>query len=131
MEFKGSKGPWSLSRAILKIYSSPNGGNDTDSGHEVCSITRGDWGDTYPVLRCIHDLTGEYKAETEMIVYGHTPKDVAKANARLISAAPELLETLVKAKNWLGEYRLKNELPTQELWEEIELVLTKALKGEK
>jgi hypothetical protein len=52
------------------------------SDHPVCKVERGDWGDS-----------------AEM-VYGHIPIEEGDANARLIAAAPDLLEAL-KCVEWV------------------------------
>ena len=57
---------------------------------------------------------GELLSETEL------------ANAKLMAAAPELLEALISAKKLIGSFRIKKEIPTQEIWEQIEAVIKKA-----
>jgi hypothetical protein len=65
------------------------------ANHPVAEVTHGKWGDTYPALR-IEGGSLEMKAVPviEMIDYGYVDEETAKANARLIAAAPTLLETL-------------------------------------
>ena len=60
---------------------------------------------------------GELMSETEL------------ANARLMAAAPELLEALISAKNLIGSFRLKKDPPSQQVWEQIESVIKKATEN--
>lgn len=74
--------------------------------HPIATVECGDWGDDYPSVR----LTGgslERKAEAymEQINYGRIDEDTARANARLIAAAPELLHACQKALRELGTVR--------------------------
>ncbi len=61
----------------------------------VASVTSGEWGDSYPVIRIVNkDESASasrafelvLKADTERIDYGSIPEDVAKANMRRIVA---------------------------------------------
>jgi len=61
--------------------------------HPIAKVESGKWGDEYPALRLVGPSIDQ-KAETymDMIEYGKIDEDVAEANARLIAAAPELME---------------------------------------
>lgn len=85
-------GPWSYCGASRGGCSCA-----TVSGadHPVATVTIGEWGDEYPSIRLSGpsmDRTAE--AYMEKSVYGEVSEAVAKANAYLISAAPEMLEAL-------------------------------------
>lgn len=122
-EFKGSKFPWNLSPAIHRIYSSPND-NHIDSGHDVCNVTVGDWGDQYPVIKCVgSDLMGQYKVDTEMIVYGHTPKEIAQANALMIKHCGELFKACVNFINKVESGRARSTESYNEMKRAVELSL--------
>lgn len=54
------------------------------------------------------------------------PTQESEANAKLIAAAPDLLEALQSAKELISNYRLKKEVPTQGTWDEIEAAIKKA-----
>jgi hypothetical protein len=63
--------------------------------HPIATVTSGDWGDDYPSLRLTGgSLDRGVEAYMEQTTYGNVPEAVAKANARLIAAAPDLLEAL-------------------------------------
>lgn len=71
--------------------------------HPVAKVISGDWGDDYPSIRLIGgSLERSAEAYMEQITYGHIDQTEAKANARLIAAAPDLLEALT---GLLAEYR--------------------------
>jgi len=117
-KFEGSKGPWKISPAILRVYSS-------EDSNQVCKITRGDWGDTYPVIKSVgSSLLRTYEADIEMIVYGHTPQEVAKKNAALISTAPELLEICLEIFKEIqlpsGKYQMLEKVINKALGYEID-----------
>lgn len=76
----------------------------------ICTVTSGEWGDEYASIRLVGPSSLELKAEAymEMIAYGNVPEGVALANARLISAAPDLLfalkqiiQDLPSKRDWL------------------------------
>ena len=93
-EFKGSKFPWKISPSILQIYSSDNEGFDT--GHEVCNMTIGEWGDTFPVIKPVGStFLGNYKVDMEMIPYGNTPREISELNANMIGAVGDLFQACV------------------------------------
>ena len=87
---KSTPGPWHAcgnGKCACKQVWSPD--------YPVAKVECGKWGDDYVSIR----LTGEsllLKAEPFMdqITYGEISEDVAEANARLIAAAPDLLEVL-------------------------------------
>ena len=59
------------------------------ANHPVANIIAGEWGDDYPDIRMID---GKPQAYMDQITYGEIDEEAAQANARLIAAAPELLE---------------------------------------
>lgn len=63
--------------------------------HPVAKVFSGEWGDEFPSIRLVGGSL-ELKAEPymERFAYGTIPEDEAKANARLISAAPDMREAL-------------------------------------
>jgi hypothetical protein len=63
--------------------------------HPVAEVISGPWGDKYPALK-IEGGSLEMRAVPiiEMIDYGEVDEETARANARLIAAAPTLLATL-------------------------------------
>ena len=63
--------------------------------HPVCNVVSGDWGDDFPSLRIVGgSLDARAEAYMEQITYGHIDREISKANARLIAAAPDLLAAL-------------------------------------
>ena len=66
--------------------------------HPVANVIIGEWGDEYPSLEIEGPETSfdgmTIKPKMEKIVYGSLGKETAAANARLIAAAPELLNAL-------------------------------------
>ena len=63
--------------------------------HPIADVTCGEWGDSYPSIR----LTGSSMNRTaeafmDGMPYGEVPREEAEANARLIRAAPKMLEAL-------------------------------------
>jgi len=71
----------------------------SDADHPVAKVISGKWGDDYPAVRLVGTSSLDEKAEAYMdqITYGEIPKEEAKANARLIAAAPDLLEAAKQA----------------------------------
>ena len=55
-------------------------------------------------------------------------REEMEANAKIISAAPDLLEALIEAKELIGNFRLKIPVPTQDVWEKIDNAINKATK---
>jgi len=66
------------------------------SDYPIAKVVSGDWGDDYPAIRLTGYSTLDAKAEAYMaqMTYGRIDEKTAKANARLIAAAPDLLEAL-------------------------------------
>lgn len=63
--------------------------------HPIATVESGDWGDEYPSLRINGpSMSATAEAYMEKSVYGHVAAETAKANARLIAAAPDLLAAL-------------------------------------
>ena len=60
----------------------------------IAKVISDKWGDDYPALRLVGPSSLEQKVEAymEQITYGEIDPEEAKANARLIAAAPDLLE---------------------------------------
>jgi hypothetical protein len=72
----------------------------------VAVITGGVWGDDFPSIRLVGNSSLDLKAEAymEQISYGEVPMEEAKANARLIAAAPSMLEALNEIAAWGDSY---------------------------
>lgn len=64
--------------------------------HPIAVVTHGEWGDDYPAIRLVGTSSLDQKAEAymEQITYGEIGEELARANALLIAAAPDLLATL-------------------------------------
>lgn len=59
--------------------------------YPIATVECGEWGDEYPSIRLIGgSLDRKAEAYMDRIGYGKIPEDVARANAFLISAAPDL-----------------------------------------
>ncbi|MEN6532214.1 MAG: hypothetical protein ABFD89_01030 [Bryobacteraceae bacterium] len=80
--------------------------------HPVAEVVSGKWGDPYQTLRLVGpdgkeaqsgSLDIKAEAYTELIEYGQVDPDEAKANARLIAVAPDMLEVLRKVRDYLVE----------------------------
>lgn len=84
-----TKGPWEWCDCPV------NCGFIHSGDQQVAQVTFGNWGDEYATLKQEGtSIEGRFQAVTDMIVYGSVPVDEAKANARLIAAAPDLYEAL-------------------------------------
>ncbi len=74
--------------------------------HPVAQITHGDWGDEYPAIRLVGpSLDQRAEAYMEQITYGSVGDAAARANWRLIAAAPDLLEALKSLLSARGKRR--------------------------
>lgn len=71
--------------------------------HPVADVISGEWGDSYPALRLVDSdgnattpggLDVKAGAYMERSAYGSVDPEEARANAKLIAAAPEMLEAL-------------------------------------
>lgn len=67
--------------------------------HPIAKVTSGKWGDDYATLRLVGSgLARQVEAYTDQITYGEVGEPTARANARLISAAPDILNAAKKAR---------------------------------
>jgi len=101
------------------------------AGHPVAEVTRGKWGDSYPAIRLVEGegMSGtKAEAYMERMDYGEIDEATAVANARLIAAAPELLEMLTRIEFAMvvmdGYEEKPNTLP--EWIEKVRAVIAKA-----
>lgn len=97
----------------------------------VADITSGVWGDTYPKIRLLEghsDIEGKYEVYIKKIAYGEIDPDVAKANAYLIAAAPDLLSCLEEIIDYSGG--ADSPLGDEYVMERVYSAITKA-KGER
>ena len=87
-------GPWSVLADTNQIWC---------ADYPVAEVTWGKWGDDYPSIRLVGPSL-QLKAEPYMdrIEYGEIFEDTARANARLIAAAPDLLAALKANMEWIG-----------------------------
>ncbi len=68
---------------------------DTEGDYPVARVERGKWGDDYPTLKIDGtSLDRKVTAVMEQITYGEVSPELAKKNALLIAAAPDLLGAL-------------------------------------
>lgn len=67
--------------------------------HPICTVESGEWGDMWPAIRVEPGIGGKAEAYMERSTYGTIEKETAKANARLIAAAPDLYESGEKLCN--------------------------------
>lgn len=75
------------------------------SDHPVAKVISGDWGDDYPSIRLVGgSLERVAEAYMDQITYGRIDQAEADANARLIAAAPELLDALRAADEALVQF---------------------------
>ncbi|MFN6952496.1 MAG: hypothetical protein ACK4NE_07870 [Albidovulum sp.] len=74
--------------------------------HPIADVASGEWGDEYPAIRLDQEGIGaKAEAYLERLVYGSIDPTVAAANARLIAAAPDMLETEQKLAAEVGGLR--------------------------
>ena len=83
--------------------------------YPIATVNSGKWGDDYPSIRLVGESSLDLKAEAfiEQITYGKIPENIARANALLIAAAPDLYQsclsalgimaTLNQTKGWVRE----------------------------
>jgi len=94
-EFKHTPGPWTISGQLI------NGAPEPRPNPKV---------KPYP-----HTVTAVcWNFDGDRGATGDLPWPIAEANARLIAAAPELLEACRAAQNWLREYHTQNGSPMDE-----------------
>jgi len=73
--------------------------------YPVAEVTRGKWGDDYPSIRLVGpSLLQKAEPYMDQIEYGEVPKEIARANANLIAAAPDMLEALKEIAKMEGPY---------------------------
>lgn len=76
----------------------------TAPDHPIAEVTGGAWGDRYPSIRLTgNSLERQAEAYMEQITYGEVPMEVAKANAALIAAAPDMLAALLNVQKIIAE----------------------------
>ena len=73
--------------------------------HPVAVIESGEWGDSHWEAELVD---GEAKLVWVLMPYGEIPQEAAEANARLIAAAPDLLEAL---ENFMAKVSPLNDTP--------------------
>jgi hypothetical protein len=73
-----------------------NCGHIGSASDHLATVTFGGWGNTYPAMRPIDGsiISGQYEVYMETDYFGDVPIEQAKANARLIASAPDLLTAL-------------------------------------
>ncbi|QDV34965.1 hypothetical protein [Tautonia plasticadhaerens] len=81
-----------------------------------------------PVLVYCDDATGSIVAQVGDFQYAPRPRAEALANARLIAAAPELLDRLVLTNDTIELMRLVAD-KNHPRWPEIDLLLTQRIQG--
>ena len=93
METKHTPGPW---RACCESECKCGQIWSPVADHPVATVISGQWGDKHPAIRLVGKTSFNMKAEAYMdfLPYGTVDPEVAKANARLITAAPDLLAEL-------------------------------------
>lgn len=97
---KFTKGPWRSCNdgdcSCMVIWGG-EATEDNDGTHPVARVESETWGDSYPAIRNVDGggMSGtKAEAYLEHIVYGTIPEEMAKANAKLIAAAPDLFNAL-------------------------------------
>lgn len=107
-----SPGPW---RACHEGKCSCGQVWSQTADHPVAVVTRGPWGDTWPSIR-VNDagkgMAGSslnLEASIERMDYGSVGEAIATANARLISAAPDMLLALkAMTEEWVDYMTINN-----------------------
>jgi hypothetical protein len=88
-------GPWSVCVSDGDDGGAHFCGCVSGADHPVATVTNGEWGDDYPTIRLEGgSLDRKAVAVMEQITYGTVPRNMALANARLIAAAPDMVEAL-------------------------------------
>lgn len=75
----------------------------------IAQVTHGPWGDDYPAIRLVGTCSLDMKAEAymEQFAYGEVSEPLARANARLIAATPDLASAAQQAwgaLSWIIAY---------------------------
>lgn len=101
-------GPWSVCGADRGVCQCVT---ILSKHHPIATAVSGAWGDNYPSLRFVEDsgegsIGAKIEAYMEQITYGEVPEAVAKANARLIAAAPDMYEALKLAEEIIEQQRI-------------------------
>ena len=101
--------------------------------HPIAHVEHGEWGDEYVNIRLVDSEDGINKVAEPFMDhtwYGSIDEDVAKANARLIAAAPDLLAVVKRAYGLLHGGSLAVTAPWSDLIKALESTVILAT-GEK
>lgn len=93
-------GPWHSCKSgdcVCKIISCAD--------FPIAKVTAGEWGDEYPSIRVIGpSMDAKAEVYIERVAYGSVGEEMAKANCRLIAAAPDLLAALQGCVEFMSPY---------------------------